>query len=88
MLGADPEFMMQSLEGQIVLASKYFPRFGSVGCDAIWHGQNRSHKPLVELRPRPHEQPTPIDHSHVSRNDESYSESRWVRSMAGRSAAT
>lgn len=57
MLGADPEFMMQSLEGQIVLASKYFPRFGSVGCDAIWHGQNRSHKPLVELRPRPTNNP-------------------------------
>lgn len=57
MLGADPEFIMQSSEGELVLASKYFPRFGWVGCDAIWHGSNRSDKPLVELRPKPSTQP-------------------------------
>lgn len=57
MLGADPEFIMESLKGQIVLASKYFPRFGPVGCDAIWQGRNRSHKPVVELRPKPTNQP-------------------------------
>lgn len=53
MLGADPEFIMQTKEGKLVLASKYFPRFGRVGCDAIWYGSNRSDKPLVELRPKP-----------------------------------
>ncbi|SFS60330.1 putative amidoligase domain-containing protein [Marininema halotolerans] len=52
-LGADPEFMMRHSNGRLVMASKYFPRRGRVGCDAIWHGQNRMKKPLVELRPEP-----------------------------------
>src|SRR5690606_196195 len=53
MLGADPEFIMQSKEGDLVLASKFFPRYGRGGCDAIGYGSNRSDKPLVELRPKP-----------------------------------
>ncbi|WP_169713508.1 putative amidoligase domain-containing protein [Paludifilum halophilum] len=57
MLGADPEFIMRRKKGQVVMASEYFPRFGRVGCDAIWYGQNRSLKPLVELRPRPSIEP-------------------------------
>ncbi|PTM58895.1 putative amidoligase domain-containing protein [Desmospora activa] len=57
MLGADPEFIMQKSNGTLVMASDYFPRYGSVGCDAIWHGQNRSIKPLVELRPKPNKDP-------------------------------
>ncbi|MCH5586399.1 hypothetical protein MK805_15770 [Shimazuella sp. AN120528] len=57
MIGADPEFVMRSQTGNIILASKYFPLRGKVGCDAIWLGQNRSHKPLVEVRPRPSTDP-------------------------------
>ncbi|SDX15811.1 Phage phiEco32-like COOH.NH2 ligase-type 2 [Marininema mesophilum] len=53
MLGADPEFMMRHSDGNLVMASKYFPKRGRVGCDAIWHGQDRAKKPLVELRPEP-----------------------------------
>ncbi|PTX58683.1 phiEco32-like amidoligase-type 2 protein [Melghirimyces profundicolus] len=57
-LGADPEFIMRKTsDGKLVMASDYFPRFGRVGCDAIWHGQNRSAKPLVELRPKPTNDP-------------------------------
>jgi hypothetical protein len=57
MLGADPEFIMRHASGQLALASQYFPRFGMVGCDEIWHGQNRSNKPLVEIRPQPTPEP-------------------------------
>ncbi|QKG84510.1 hypothetical protein GXN76_08480 [Kroppenstedtia pulmonis] len=57
MMGADPEFLLQHTKGELVMASKYFPRFGQVGCDAIWHGSNRNRKPLVELRPRPSTNP-------------------------------
>jgi hypothetical protein len=53
LIGADPEFIMRSNTGNLILASKYFPLRGKVGCDAIWLGQNRSHKPLVEVRPEP-----------------------------------
>lgn len=59
-LGADPEFIMQKNNGTLLMASNYFPRFGSVGCDAIWHGQNRSTKPLVELRPKPSADPRQV----------------------------
>lgn len=53
MLGADPEFILVDAHGRLKMASQYFPIRGTVGCDAIWQGTNRSHKPLVELRPRP-----------------------------------
>ncbi|WP_052807142.1 putative amidoligase domain-containing protein [Risungbinella massiliensis] len=52
-LGADPEFVMLTPTGNLILASKYFSIQGKVGCDAIWIGQNRTDKPLVELRPDP-----------------------------------
>jgi len=52
-LGADPEFIMKSPNGNLMLASKYFPIRGKVGCDAIWLGENHANKPLVELRPDP-----------------------------------
>ncbi len=52
-LGADPEFIMEGRSGRLLIASNYFPKHGRVGCDAIWMGQNRAHKPLVELRPEP-----------------------------------
>ncbi|MBA4494438.1 hypothetical protein ACFO25_18510 [Paenactinomyces guangxiensis] len=56
-LGADPEFVMQSPKGQLLIASKYFPVRGKVGCDAIWLGQSHSNKPLVEIRPEPSSDP-------------------------------
>lgn len=52
-LGVDPEFVIQSPKGNLVIVSKYLPFRGKIGCDAIWIGNNRSHKPLVELRPDP-----------------------------------
>ncbi|WP_164491717.1 putative amidoligase domain-containing protein [Staphylospora marina] len=52
-LGADPEFVMKTPDGNLVIASRYVPIRGKVGCDAIWIGQNRNQKPLFELRPEP-----------------------------------
>ncbi len=52
-LGADPEFILRKPGGDLAMASDYFPRYGRVGCDAIWQGEDRSAKPLVEIRPRP-----------------------------------
>jgi hypothetical protein len=57
LIGADPEFIMLSNTGNLILASKYFPLRGKVGCDAIWLGQNRTHKPIVEVRPEPTSDP-------------------------------
>lgn len=56
-LGADPEFILRKPSGDLMMASDYFPRYGRVGCDAIWHGEDRSAKPLVEVRPRPTPEP-------------------------------
>jgi hypothetical protein len=56
-LGADPEFVMQSPKGHLLVASNYFPIKGKVGCDAIWIGQNHASKPLVEIRPEPTSDP-------------------------------
>ncbi|MBS7531001.1 hypothetical protein IC619_010905 [Hazenella sp. IB182353] len=56
-LGADPEFVMQSPKGHLLIASKYFPLKGKVGCDAIWMGQNHANKPIVEVRPDPTSDP-------------------------------
>jgi hypothetical protein len=56
-LGADPEFVMVSSQEKLIMASQFFPVRGLVGCDAIWYRQNRSHKPLVELRPEPTSDP-------------------------------
>ncbi|TCS93804.1 putative amidoligase domain-containing protein [Hazenella coriacea] len=56
-LGADPEFIMKSPKGKLLVASKYFPVRGKVGCDAIWLGEDRTQKPIVELRPNPTSDP-------------------------------
>lgn len=56
-LGADPEFIMQSPKGHLLIASNYFSQYGRVGCDAIWLGQNHANKPLVEIRPDPSPDP-------------------------------
>jgi hypothetical protein len=52
MVGADPEFILQSPEGHLLMASKYFPIKGKIGCDAISMGHH-TYKPLVEIRPDP-----------------------------------
>lgn len=52
-LGADPEFVILSPKGNLVIASRYLPVHGKVGCDEIWIGKNRSNKPVVEVRPDP-----------------------------------
>lgn len=57
-LGADPEFIMVNPQGNLIIASKYFPIRGKVGCDAIWYGNNRSQKPIIELRPDPTPDPS------------------------------
>lgn len=56
-LGADPEFLIRSKQGRLLLASQFFPMKGKVGCDAIWIGENRKDKPLFELRPEPSSNP-------------------------------
>ncbi len=74
MLGMDPEFILYDAElGKTVSASKYLPKDGPVGCDAVWirSSGNRLDEegleqtvtmnspiyPLVELRPEPREEP-------------------------------
>ncbi|MBX6394434.1 MAG: hypothetical protein IRY98_01740 [Alicyclobacillaceae bacterium] len=50
-LGADLEFMLRGQSGKIVLASRYFPRKGEVGCDdRTLHG-DAGKLPLAEVRP-------------------------------------
>lgn len=56
-LGADPEFVIRSKQGRLLLASQFFSMKGKVGCDAIWIGDNRQDKPLFELRPEPTSNP-------------------------------
>lgn len=53
MLGTDLEFMLRSKQGKMVLASRYFPTRGSVGCDDRTFAGDRMRRPLAELRPRP-----------------------------------
>lgn len=59
-LGADPEFVLRkSNDHKFVLASKYFDKTGSVGCDQIWLRGDKTKKklPIVELRPSPSKDP-------------------------------
>lgn len=56
-LGADPEFVLQGPNGNIVLASTYLPKKGPVGCDLIWTNRDRTQLPLAEIRPAPSEDP-------------------------------
>lgn len=60
MLGADPEFVLRDkTTGKMVLASRFFGRKGSVGCDQIWlrGDQTRKKLPLAEFRPEPAAEP-------------------------------
>jgi hypothetical protein len=52
-LGADPEFMIaNSITHQMIPASDFFPREGTVGCDNI-RVPSRQQRPIAELRPKP-----------------------------------
>lgn len=56
-LGADPEFMLvNTRNGKMVAASRFFPRDGEVGCDHI-RIPNRQQRPIAELRPAPERYP-------------------------------
>ncbi|MBB6638319.1 putative amidoligase domain-containing protein [Cohnella thailandensis] len=55
-LGADPEFVLLSPAGKVVPASRYLPKRGSAGCDAMRVG-GTLRWPLAELRPEPAEEP-------------------------------
>lgn len=59
MLGADLEFALQNKAGRFLLASRFFPREGEVGCDRIWLKGDRTKQklPLAELRPAPSSDP-------------------------------
>ncbi|MEN9405997.1 MAG: hypothetical protein RLZ12_281, partial [Bacillota bacterium] len=53
LLGCDLEFILKKPEGELALASNYFPIYGHVGCDNVGLGQRRDQKPIGELRPKP-----------------------------------
>jgi hypothetical protein len=53
MIGTDLEFMLRNSHKKMVLASKYFPRSGPVGCDARSIRRDGNRFPLAELRPAP-----------------------------------
>lgn len=56
LLGADVELILMDADGQVVPAERYLPRQGAAGCDtARWEG--RLAYPLMELRPKPAEDP-------------------------------
>jgi hypothetical protein len=58
-LGTDPEFMLADSRGQMLPASRFFPRFGKVGCDrVVQRGQDSpTSLPVAELRPEPAAEP-------------------------------
>ncbi|BCJ85734.1 putative amidoligase domain-containing protein [Effusibacillus dendaii] len=56
-MGADLEFMLKNREGKMVLASKFLPRQGSVGCDALSIRRDGTRFPLAEIRPEPDSSP-------------------------------
>jgi len=63
-LGADPEFMLLDEEGRLVLASRFFPRHGLIGCDAARYREEPlpHHHPIAEIRPDPAEDPAVLLH--------------------------
>jgi hypothetical protein len=52
-MGTDLEFMLRSAQGRMVMASKYLPRSGRVGCDDRSLAQDGERFPLAEVRPDP-----------------------------------
>ena len=57
LMGTDLEFMLRSARGKMLLASRYLPRRGRVGCDDLSINQDGERFPLAELRPDPAETP-------------------------------
>ena len=57
LLGTDLEFMLRSKQGKMVMASRYFPQKGSVGCDDRTFAGDRNRRPLAEIRPDPADAP-------------------------------
>lgn len=53
LLGTDLEFMFKTQQGKMMLASKFFSKQGTVGCDARTFGGDRNKRPLAEVRPAP-----------------------------------
>ncbi|CCQ98523.1 conserved hypothetical protein [[Clostridium] ultunense Esp] len=66
-LGADPEFILQDASGRFLLASRFFPQRGDVGCDRIWLRGDRTKRrlPIAELRPIPSPDPKELAKSIV-----------------------
>jgi hypothetical protein len=56
-IGTDIEIMLRNASGKMVLASKYLPRKGRVGCDDRSVNFDGKRLPLVELRPEPESSP-------------------------------
>ncbi|WP_206885878.1 putative amidoligase domain-containing protein [Alicyclobacillus mali (ex Roth et al. 2021)] len=56
-LGTDVEMMLRNAQGKMVLASKYFPRKGRIGCDDRSVNFDGRRLPLMELRPAPDPSP-------------------------------
>lgn len=65
MLGADPEFVLRKRNGKFVLASNYFGKKGSVGCDQIWlqSDKTKTKLPIAEVRPLPNSNPLTLAHN-------------------------
>ncbi|WP_018133365.1 putative amidoligase domain-containing protein [Effusibacillus pohliae] len=57
LMGTDLEFMLRNPEGRLVVASKYLPRSGKVGCDALSIRRAGTRFPLAEIRPDPSSSP-------------------------------
>lgn len=57
LIGTDLEFMLRSPRGKMVLASKYLPRSGPVGCDDRSLNLDGERFPLAEIRPGPARSP-------------------------------
>jgi Phage phiEco32-like COOH.NH2 ligase-type 2 len=57
LLGTDLEVMLRNPEGKMVLASNYFTRKGTVGCDDRSVNFDGKRLPLMELRPNPESTP-------------------------------
>ncbi len=53
LLGTDLEFMLKSRHGKLILASRFFPVKGRVGCDDRTLAGDHSRRPLAEIRPLP-----------------------------------
>lgn len=58
LIGMDPEFVLYDANScKVIPASRYLPRKGRAGCDAVWIG-GRCYYPLAELRPAPAHEPS------------------------------